>query len=291
MTTQSVIIGCGYLGTKVALHYLEKGGSVTGVVRTASSAEALEAEGISAQTRDLDQAATMPLELRGVELFYFAPPPRTGVEDTRVKQLLEGLSTTNSPRRIVYLSTTGVYGDCGGEWVDEARPAHPVVDRARRRWDAEQRFRAWSQATGGDLVILRVAGIYGPDKLPLARLKRQEPIVEESQAPFTNRIHITDLVQSCVAAMSRGRRGEIYNVSDGSPGNMTDYFNQVADWAGLPRPKQISLDEANTQLSAGMLTYLQESRRLASRKLQDELGVVLKYPNLQSGLKACGSEN
>jgi nucleoside-diphosphate-sugar epimerase len=291
MTTHKVIIGCGYLGTKVAKFYLERGDVVTGVVRTARSAEALRAAGITGQLLDLDQDSTAQHELQGVELFYFAPPPKSGTDETRVRRLLEGLDSTNSPRRIVYLSTTGVYGDCGGVWVDETRPAHPVVDRAKRRWDAEQRFRAWSQATGGELVILRVAGIYGPEKLPLARLKRQEPTVAESQAPYTNRIHITDLVQACVAAMSRGVNGEIYNVSDGSPGNMTDYFNQVADWAGLPRPTQISLEEAGTQLSAGMLSYLQESRRLESRKLRDELGVVLRYPDLQSGLAGCRTEN
>lgn len=290
MMIHKVIIGCGYLGTKVARDYLERGVAVTGVVRTAASAEALLAAGIPVQTCDLDAAEMTPLDLQGVELFYFAPPPKTGSEETRVKRLLAGLDRTNSPRRIVYLSTTGVYGDCGGAWVDEMRPAQPTVDRAKRRWDAEQRFRAWSQATDGELVILRVAGIYGPDRLPLARLKRREPTVAESQAPYTNRIHISDLVQVCVATLSRGKSGEIYNVSDGAPGNMTDYFNQVADWAGLPRPTQISLKEAGTALSAGMLSYLQESRRLDSRKLRDELGVVLRYPDLQRGLAGCQPE-
>lgn len=291
MTTHKVIIGCGYLGTKVAKYYLERGEAVTGVVRTTRSAEVLQDVGIPGQLLDLDQDPIGPLNLQGAELFYFAPPPKSGTDETRVERLLGGLNRKNSPQRIVYLSTTGVYGDCGGDWVDEARPAHPVVDRAKRRWDAEQRFRAWSQTTGGELIILRVAGIYGPGKLPLARLKRKEPTVIESQAPYTNRIHVIDLVQACVAAMSRGVSGEIYNVSDGSPGNMTDYFNQVADWAGLPRPVQISLEEAGTQLSAGMLSYLQESRRLDSLKLRDELGVVLRYPDLQSGLAGCRAEN
>ncbi|MCW9021716.1 MAG: SDR family oxidoreductase [Sedimenticola sp.] len=291
MTTHKLIIGCGYLGKRVARHYLQTGDSICGVVRSAASAEALNAAGIPALSWDLDLAGRQPLQLQDAELFYFAPPPRAGVEETRIKHLLSVLDRTNSPKRIVYLSTTGVYGDCHGEWVDEERPVHPVADRARRRWDGEQQFRAWSQATGGELIILRVAGIYGPDKLPLARLKRQEPMVKESEAPYTNRIHITDLVQVCLAAMARGGNGEIYNVSDGTPGNMTDYFNQVADWAGLPRPVQISLQAAGSQLSSGMLSYLQESRRLDSSKLQRELGVALAYPDLRSGLQACRSEN
>ncbi len=285
-----VILGCGYLGQRVARYYLETGHSVTAVVRSAASAAKLVSMEIPVLELDLDQSDAWPLDLRDAELFYFAPPPKSGVKESRVAWLLDHLGKENSPKRIVYLSTTGVYGDCGGDWVDETRPPNPVVDRARRRWDAEQQFRAWSQATGGELVVLRVAGIYGPDKLPLARLKRQEPMVKESEAPYTNRIHITDLVQSCVAAMARGLNGEIYNVSDGTPGNMADYFNQVADWASLPRPAQISLEAARSQLSAGMLSYLQESRRLDSRKLQRDLGVVMIYPDLQSGLAGCRSE-
>jgi len=260
---------------------------VTGVVRSTTSAEVLRMAGIAARVFDLDLPPTTPPGLQDTELFYFAPPPREGTEEARVRRLIAGFEHTGHPRRVVYLSTTGVYGDCAGAWVDETRPVNPRVARARRRWDGEQQFRAWSRSAGGELVILRVAGIYGPDKLPLERLRRGEPTALESESPFTNRIHIDDLVQVCLAAMARGGDGEIYNVSDGAPGNMTDYFNRVADWAGLPRPPQIALAEARSQLSAGMLSYLQESRRLDSRKLQRELGVELRYPDLASGLKAC----
>ncbi len=282
-----VIFGCGYLGRRVAHACLRQGAPVTGVVRTLSSAAALRAAGIPSLVLDLDQPLTSPLMLQDRELFYFAPPPRQGTEETRVRRLIASFAQYGMPRRLVYLSTTGVYGDCAGAWVDETRTANPQVDRARRRWSGEQQFRAWSRASGGELVILRVAGIYGPGKLPLARLQRGEPTVQESEAPYTNRIHIDDLVQVCLAAMARGGDGEVYNVSDGAPGNMTDYFNRVADWAGLPRPPQISLAEAQLQLSAGMLSYLQESRRLDSRKLQRELGVELRYPDLVSGLEGC----
>lgn len=287
--THKVIFGCGYLGRRVAQAELQDGASVTGIVRTQASVATLQMAGIPARILDLDAALpTVDIpDLQGTELYYFAPPPRQGVAETRVGRLIAGFARTGQPRRVVYLSTTGVYGDCAGDWVDETRPAHPQVDRARRRWDGEQQFRAWSRSTGGQLVVLRVAGIYGPDKLPLARLERGEPTVQESEAPFTNRIHVDDLVQVCRAAMARGGDGEIYNVSDGCPGNMTDYFNRVADWAGLPRPPQISLADAGSRLSAGMLSYLQESRRLDSRKLQRELGVKLRYPDLQSGLAGC----
>lgn len=285
---KKIVLGCGYLGSRVAREYLRQGLDVTGVVRSAESAEGLRRQGLSPLLLDLDETVQGGVSVAGDGLFYFVPPPKTGVEDTRVGHLLSSFGRENSPRRIVYLGTTGVYGDCGGDWVDEDRPVRPVVERALRRWDAEERFRAWSRETGGELVILRVAGIYGPDKLPLARLRKGVPMVRESEAPFTNRIHIDDLVQVCIAAMERGRAGEIYNVCDGHPGNMTDYFNRVADWAGLPRPAQIPLGEAEGRLSAGILSYMRESRRLSNRKMLEGLDIELQFATLQEGLRACG---
>ena len=287
MMHDKVILGCGYLGQRLARQYLAQGETVTGVVRTVESAGALRAAGIEALQLDLDQPLDGLPSLAGCELFYFAPPPRSGVEERRVERFLAALDGARPPRRMLYLSTTGVYGDCGGEWVDETRPVAPVAERALRRFDGEQRFRTWCSDHGCELVILRVAGIYGPGKLPLARLRRGEPMVPESEAPYTNRIHVDDLVQVCMAAMQRGGDGEIYNVSDGTPGNMADYFNRVADWAGLPRPPLVSLAASGDNLSAGMRSYLQESRRLDSSKMRRELGVVLRYPDLASGLQGC----
>lgn len=279
-----LIFGCGYLGRKVAAAYLKQGDQVTGLVRSSSSAEVLKSAGISARVADLDNPPVPQLPLQGAQLFYFAPPPAEGVADTRVSALIEACSQQGDLDRIVYLSTTGVYGDCNGEWVDETRPVQPVVDRAKRRWDAEEQFRRWNQKSGKELVIIRVAGIYGPGKLPLARLRKGLPMIREEEAPFTNRIHIHDLVAVCIAAMERGRNGELYNVSDGHPGTMTDYFNRIADLADLPRPPQISLQEGEGALSAGMMSYMRESRRLDNRKMLNDLGVVLRYPDLETGL-------
>ncbi|MCW8907825.1 MAG: SDR family oxidoreductase [Sedimenticola sp.] len=282
-----VILGCGYLGQRLARQYQAQGETVTGVVRSPNSAGVLQAAGIPALQMDLDQPLDTLPPLAGCELFYFIPPPRGGTVEQRVERFLAALGNDQLPRRILYLSTTGVYGDCAGEWVDETRPVAPVAERAQRRWDGERRFRSWCREHGCELVILRVAGIYGPGKLPLARLRRGEPMVPEVEAPYTNRIHVDDLAQVCVAAMQHGGDGEIYNVSDGTPGNMTDYFNRVADWAGLPRPPLVPLAESADALSAGMRSYLQESRRLDSSKMRRELGVVLRYPDLASGLRGC----
>lgn len=281
------IIGCGYIGQRLVERARARMDPVRGVVRSEASARRLATLGIDALRLDLGSEALPAGSTGDRQVYYLAPPPPEGVSDTRMQHFLDGLTGSGQPHRILYISTTGVYGDCHGEWVDETRPANPGVDRARRRWDAEQQLRAWRKRTGGELVILRVAGIYGPGKLPLARLEKGVPMVAENDAPWTNRIHADDLVSTCLLAMEKGRDGAVFNVSDGMPGNMTDYFNRVADRAGLPRPPSISLEQARETLSPGLLSYLAESRRLDNRRMLDELGVVLRYPTLEEGLSAC----
>jgi len=282
-----LIVGCGYIGERVAARLLAKNEAVTGVVRSSERAEKLRSVGVSVIQCDLDLTQLPSASTQGESIFYFAPPPAKGVCDTRMQAFIDGLASSGQPARIIYISTTGVYGDCHGDWVDETWPARPQVDRARRRWDAEQLLQKWAKSTGAEVVILRVAGIYGPGKLPLARLKKDLPMVAEAEAPWTNRIHADDLVTTCLAAMQRGKNGEVYNVCDGVPGNMTDYFNRVADMANLPRPPVISAELAATELSPGLLSYLAESRRLSNKKLLEHLAVTLRYRSLREGLPAC----
>lgn len=285
-----LIVGCGDVGRRVGRLAAQTGESPRCLVRSADSAAACAAAGLTAMAVDLDCAAPVAGDLAAHrEIFYFAPPPPSGSSDSRMQRLLGALPATGA-RRIVYISTTGVYGNCEGAWVDETRPCNAQVDRARRRLDAERQLLAWRDAGGGEVIILRVAGIYGPGKLPLTRLQQQVPMIGEDDAPYTNRIHIDDLVTVCLTAMARGRDGEAYNVSDGVPGNMRDYFDRVADLFGLPRAPLISLGEARETLSPGMLSYLGESRRLDNGKMLRDLGITLRYPDLQHGLHSCLAE-
>lgn len=282
------IVGCGYTGMRVARHYLDQGATLTGLTRSAAGLARLSAAKIPGQQCDLlkEDPGALGLAMTGARLFHFAPPPESGVTDPLTRRLVAGLAQSGSPQRIVYLSTTGVYGDCQGAWIDETWPAQPLAERSQRRWDAERTLRRWSQDSGGELVILRVAGIYGPDRLPLERIRQGAPLVQVAEAPYSNRIHIDDLVSVCVAAMEKGRDGAIYNVCDDAPSTMTEYFFALADAAGLPRPPTLPMAEAAAQLSAGMRSYMAESRRLSNRKLREELGVALRYPTLADGLKA-----
>jgi nucleoside-diphosphate-sugar epimerase len=286
-----LIVGCGDVGRRLAADAHDRGEPVFCIVSSPASARGLLEGHLHSVAVDLDAAApALAGEWDQREIFYLAPPPSSGDGDPRMRRFLGALPTTG-PHRIVSVSTTGVYGDCQGAWVDEQRPPNPQTDRARRRYDAERQLSAWHDAGRGEFVILRVAGIYGPGKLPLERLRKQVPMIGADDAPWTNRIHIDDLVAVCRAAMSHGRDTEVYNVSDGNPGNMREYFDRVADRYGLPRAPLITLAEARAALSPGMLSYLGESRRLDNRKMLAELGISLRCPTLDDGLSACHAED
>lgn len=290
------IVGCGDIGERIALICQqekrdEKEMPVFGLVRSAASVKRLAQSGISpmqidlTQIDSLDTSVTPPtLPTAGATVFYLAPPPNEGEGDPLIHRFLNAIQTDALPEKLVLLSTTAVYGDCQGEWIDETHPVNPETARGRRRLNAEQAVREWSEKTGVPIVILRVGGIYGPGRLPIARIEQGLPILSESESPFTNRIHQDDLAQICVAAAERGEAGEVYNVSDGQPSTMSRYFKDIARAHGLPMPPEVSLDEAQKVMSAGMLSYLKESRRLDNRKLMEELGVVLRYPSLEAGL-------
>jgi nucleoside-diphosphate-sugar epimerase len=283
-----LIVGCGYIGRRVAALLQDRGVAVTGLVRSDKAAQGLRERAVRIRQADLDALETGGQWARGFsEIFYFAPPPPGGETDTRMAAFLQALDVASPPRRMVYISTSAVYGDCQGRWITEEEPVNPATARGQRRLDAENRLRAWAQAQGVDWVILRVPGIYGPGKLPLARLRAGTPVLREADAPYTNRIHGDDLAAICVAAMDSPHANTVYNVSDGQPGNMTDYFFRVADAAGLPRPPEVARTEAEQVLSPGMLSFLQDSRRMNNEKLLNELGIRLQYPDLDAGLKSC----
>lgn len=280
---QVIIFGCGYLGSRLAQAHQAMGDAVSGFVQSQASVKTLAQAGIAAQQLDLDLPLALPMSLESSLVYYLIPPPKSGLIDSRSQHLLAQL---DGPARVLLASTTGVYGDCQGDWVDETRPVNPVEPRAHRRLSAELQWQDWADGNQAELVRVRLPGFYGPGRLPKARLEQGLPVLNESESPWSNRIHIQDLVTACLAAMDRGRAGEVYNLSDGNPGTMSEYFNQVADHLGLPRPPQISLVDAAGQLSTGMQGYLRESRRIENTKMLGELGVVLRYPTLAEGLCA-----
>ena len=282
--SKNFIIGCGDVGRRVGRLLSAHGEAVTGVARSADSCERIVQAGFTALRWDIDSGPLPALaDLAGARVFYFAPPPREGRDDPRLATFLR--AANGLPARLIYLSTSGVYGDCGGDWVDETRPPAPLTDRAHRRLAAETRTHGWAAAHGAEAVILRVPGIYGPGRLPIERLRRGVPVVRTEEAPFSNRIHADDLAAAAVRIADRARHGRVYNVSDGNPTTMTDYFLRVAEAAGVAPPPQIGLAQALETMTPGMASFLRESRRLDCTRLFRELDFEPRYADLGEGIR------
>lgn len=282
------IVGCGYVGARVAALEQQAGAHVAALARSPESAERLTVFRVRPVPGDLDKPETLnALPLKDAVLYYFAPPPEQGHVDTRMQNFTRALTNANRPARAVLISTTGVYGDCRGEWITEARAVNPRAPRAERRVSAEAQWHAWGRRAGVPVVVLRVAGIYGPGRLPLERLRRGEPVLQETEAPYSNRVHVHDLAQACFHAARRGEPDTVINVTDGNPTTMTDFFYRVADACGIARPRAVSLAEAKASFSAGLLSYLAESKRIGNKKMIEELGVTPRFPTLEAGLTDC----
>jgi nucleoside-diphosphate-sugar epimerase len=281
-----LIIGCGDIGVRVARLEQSRGKVVAGLVRNDAGVERLRGYDITPVMGDLDDPDSLTaLPSAGALLYYFAPPPGGGPWDTRMRNFCAAIGPDQSPARVIYISTSGVYGDCGGAWVTEETPVNAQTSRARRRLDAETVLCEWGGRLDVPVVILRVTGIYGPGRLPLVRLREGHPVLHEEESPPTNRIHADDLAAGCIAAAEKGDPGEIFNVSDGHPGTMSQFFNTVAELLGLPRPPRVTMAEARRVMTPMMLSYLTETRRMDNRRMVERLEVTLRYPDLESGLK------
>ncbi len=284
---QVLIVGCGDIGRRVGALARAQGAEVRGLVRSAESAAKLTELGIEPLVADLNAGAQLQgLPTAGAVVYYLAPPPGGGHTDPKVRNFCAAINPGDEPRRLVYISTSGVYGDCGGALVSEETPVNPQTARAKRRVDAETVLRQWGRERGVAVIILRVTGIYGPGRLPVARLQGGHPLLRIEESPPTNRIHADDLARVCLAAAKKGEQGDIFNVSDGHPGTMTEYFLAIAELFGLPRPPLVSMEEARRVMTPLMLSYLTEARRMDNRKMLDKLGIELLYPTLAQGLRA-----
>ncbi|HEX9207617.1 MAG TPA: NAD-dependent epimerase/dehydratase family protein [Steroidobacteraceae bacterium] len=288
-----LIVGCGYVGTRLARLEAARR-PVLALVRTAAREAELAAAGLRSLCVDLDATdpaaqPSLAAAATGAAIVYLVPPPERGTTDARLESLLRQLGDAR-PAVLVYISTTGVYGDSAGAVVDESTPLAPGNERSQRRVAAESAASAWCAARGIRCVILRVPGIYGPHRLPLERLQRGEPALRPEDAGPGNRIHVDDLVAAIVAAIDDPSARSVYNVTDGDYSSTTVYLQETAAAAGLPAPELIARAEAARRISPGMLAFLLESRRVSNARLLGELGVRLRYPNLRAGVRASLAE-
>ena len=261
---------------------------VLALTSSASRLPELRSQGVLPLLGNLDRASSLS-RLAGLaqRVLYLAPPPSEGWGDPRLRSLLRALRRRTAPLQLVYGSTSGVYGDCAGAWVDETRCVNASTPRAMRRVDAESTLRFYGRSAGVSAQILRIPGIYAPDReggTPRERLLKGTPVLRPEDDVFTNHIHSDDLARACVAALWKGRPQRIYNVSDDTQLKMGDYFDLAADLYQLPRPPRVARDSAQQQLPVMLLSFMSESRRLVNKRLKQELGLALSYPTVLDGL-------
>ena len=285
-----LIVGCGDIGLRVA-RLLRGRWCLRALTSNPARCVELRAAGVLPLVGNLDVPATLG-RLAGLAdaVLHLAPPPGHDTTDARTANLIAALARRPRalhPRCLVYTSTSGVYGDCGGARFDETRAVNPATDRGRRRVDAEARLRAYGRRFGVRVTLLRVPGIYALDRAggdPRERVARGSPVLAEGDDVFTNHIHADDLARACVAALHRGLPQRVVHVCDDTELKMGAYFDFVADRFNLPRPPRLTREQAVAVLPAMQLSFMGESRRLDNTRLKCELGLRLRYPTVAQGL-------
>lgn len=285
-----LIIGCGDVARRTLPHLLGRY-QVLALLRDPAQSAYWRDHGARPVIADLDQPSSLK-RLAGLAdiVLHFAPPNERGLVDTRMRRLIATLCQGQSlPQRLIYISTSGVYGDCAGERIDETRPLRPSTARAKRRADAERQLRRFGSYHVTRVSILRAPGIYAADRLPLERLSRGVHALRDEDDVFTNHIHADDLAMLACAALRFGRPNRCYNASDDSEMRMGEYFDLVADRFGLPRAPRISRAEAQITMSPVQLSFMSESRRLSNQRIKSELKAQLRFPHVVDGVKAAYS--
>ena len=277
-----LLIGCGDVALRTA-RLLHPKVRLYGLTRRVEDSAKLRAHGIVPVIGDLDRLASLDrLRAAPFAVLHFAPPPSDGRDDSRTRKLIAALTRARSiPRRFVYISTSGVYGDCAGARVTETRPRRARTPRSRRRVAAEDRLRDWAKRYGVALSILRAPGIYTETRLPLERIRQGTPALIAADDVYTNHIHADDLARATIAALFRARPNRAYNVTDDAEMKMGGWFDAVADAFHLARPPRVTWEEAERRIAPQLLSFMSESRRLVNTRMKRELRVRLRYPTPQ----------
>lgn len=278
-----LIVGCGDVGMRL-LPLVRDHFRVFAVTSNPDRCAELRAAGAVPVVADLDAPHTLARLSRLAPLVvHMAPPKGEGALDTRTRHLVQALGRGT---RLVYLSTSGVYGDCHGDLVLETRTVAPHNPRARRRVDAERTLRAWGRRSSSHVAIIRVPGIYAADRLPLKRLADNAPALREEDDVFTNHIHADDLAQIVALALFRSRPGRVYHAVDDTRMKMAEYFDVVADAFQVPRVPRLARAELAQQASPVTMSFMSESRRLDNGRIKGELGMRLRYPDVTVAVRA-----
>lgn len=282
-----LIIGSGDIARR-ALPLLRPHWRILALVRHPETAARWRHMGAIPIVADLDQPQSLArISALADALLYTAPPPEHGNIDPRLRKVLSQLAKTASlPQQIVYISTSGVYGNADGKWLSECAPLHPHSPRAKRRVDAERALRSFAIAHGSALTILRAPGIYAAERLPVSRLLNGTPLIDAAEDSISNHIHADDLARLCAAALHHRRHGiRIYNACDSQPLPVGQWYDKLADTLGYPRAPRLARAIVQQQVSPGLWSFMAESRRLSNQRILRELPGCIRYPTVDHLLR------
>jgi len=282
-----LIVGCGDVGLRVA-GLLNPSSRVLALTSSVQRLAELQAKGITPLLGNLDEPHSLQ-RLAGVatHVVHMAPPPLQGETDPRTQHLLQALARRTAPLSVVYGSTSGVYGDCEGAWIDEKRAVNPTTPRAQRRVDAENSLQSWGRRGVPRVNVLRIPGIYALDReggTPRERLARGTPVLQAADDVYTNHVHADDLARATVLALWRGPKLQTLNVNDDSDLRMADYMDLAASLWHMPKPPRISRLQAEKELPPMTLSFMSESRRMNNQRMKQHLRFKLRYPTVREGL-------
>lgn len=282
-----LIIGCGDVALRT-IPLLYGRYRLYALIRNPAHCAKLRELGVTPVIADLDNRVSLA-RVSGLAdvVLHYAPPAPQAASDTRTHHLLAALSAGTLPKQLIYISTSGVYGDCAGELVSETRPLNPQSNRAQLRVDAEKQIRAWAKRNGVRASILRVPGIYAHNRLPLDRLHNGFPAITAADDGYSNHIHADDLARIAVATLRYGKASRVYQTVDEGEMKMGDYFDAVADAFGLPHPPRLSREDVRQKVSPMMWSFMNESRRMTDTRMKQELKVKLLYPTVGHTLAMC----
>ncbi len=289
--TRIVIVGCGDVGLRLLAQLGAKrqlAVRAMGTTRRAEQARAIARTGGLALQGDLNQSRFLQRLAKLAQHFIvMSPPPSVGEFDPISRRLAlyirQAVHRHDAQARVDYISTTGVYGDANGQWVSETSPRLAQSPRARRRVEAENVWRMANRQAKVSTRIHRAPGIYALERLPIDRLRKQTPAIVRQEDSYSNHIHADDLARWVWRATLKGPAGRVYNVVDDQPMQMGEYFDQVADAAGLERPPRLQRAQVQHQVSPMLWSFMNESRRIRNNRLQ-ELRFKLRYTSTQAFL-------
>ena len=281
MTHRLFIFGLGFTGMQIAKLARARGWTVGGTCTQADKAEQLRAVGIEAVSFDGTAVVAPEMLATASHVLCTIAPGATG--DPALRHCADLLGKA---RWLGYLSTTGVYGDHGGGWVDEATPTNPTQPRSIQRLAAERAWQALGVRTGAAVDIFRLPGIYGPGRSPIDQVKAGVAKRIDKPSQVFSRIHVADVAQAVVAAMVRGGPGAIYNVADDLPASSADVMAFACELLGATAPPLVPWAEAAPSMSAMARSFYAENRRVRNERMKRELGVTLLYPTYREGLRA-----